>query len=65
MKTFFCSQDLWDVIEDGFTIPVDISTLTSAQKELKENKQKRFKGTLYFTTSSRRHNFSKNNGCHK
>ncbi|XP_014524278.1 uncharacterized protein LOC106780494 [Vigna radiata var. radiata] len=41
MKTFFCSQDLWDIIEEGFTIPEDTSTLTAAQKkELKENKQK-------------------------
>ena len=41
MKTFFRSQDLWDIIEDGFTIPEDTSTLTAAQKkELKENKQK-------------------------
>ena len=41
MKTFFCSQDLWDIVEEGFTIPADSSTLTAAQrKELKENKQK-------------------------
>ena len=40
MKTFFCSQDLWDVIEDGFTISADILTLIATQKELKENKQK-------------------------
>ncbi|BAT83763.1 hypothetical protein VIGAN_04098100, partial [Vigna angularis var. angularis] len=41
MKTFFRSQDLWDIIEEGFTIPEDTSTLTTAQKkELKENKQK-------------------------
>jgi len=41
MKTFFCSQDLWDIIEEGFTIAEDTSTHTAAQKkELKENKQK-------------------------
>ncbi|XP_047163745.1 uncharacterized protein LOC124833332 [Vigna umbellata] len=41
MKTFFRSQYLWDIIEEGFTIPKDTSTLTIAQKkELKENKQK-------------------------
>ena len=40
MKTFFRSQDLWDIIEEGFTIPEDTSTLIVAQKkELKENKQ--------------------------
>ena len=37
MKTFFCSQDLWDIVEEGFTIPTDNSTLTA---ELKENKPK-------------------------
>ena len=41
MKTFFRSQDLWDIIEEGFTILEDTSTLTVAQKkELKGNKQK-------------------------
>ncbi|XP_022843422.1 uncharacterized protein LOC111366977 [Olea europaea var. sylvestris] len=41
MKTYFCAQNLWDVVNDGYTNPDDISTLTSAQKkELKENHQK-------------------------
>lgn len=41
MRTYLCSQDLWDIIEEGFATPEDISTLTAAQrKELKENKQK-------------------------
>jgi len=30
MKTFFHSQDLWDIIEEGFTIPEDTSTPTAA-----------------------------------
>jgi len=41
MKILFRSQDLWDIIEEGFTIPKDTSTLTAAQKKkFKENKQK-------------------------
>ena len=41
MKTFFGSQDLWDIVEEGFIAPTDTLTLTAAQKkELKENKQK-------------------------
>ncbi|XP_022887734.1 uncharacterized protein LOC111403452 [Olea europaea var. sylvestris] len=41
IKTYFCAQNLWDVVNDGYTNPDDISTLTSAQKkELKENQQK-------------------------
>ena len=41
MKTYFCAQDLCDIVSKGFTIPKDISTLFVPQKkELKENKQK-------------------------
>ena len=41
MKTYFCAQDLWDIVSKGFTIPEDISILFVPQKkELKENKQK-------------------------
>ncbi|KAK2968736.1 hypothetical protein RJ640_014012 [Escallonia rubra] len=41
MKTFFLSQDLWDIVQDGFDVPEDVSTLTTAQhKTLKELKQK-------------------------
>lgn len=41
MKTFFCSQDLWDIVEEGFTVAVDTSALTPAQKkEWKEKQQK-------------------------
>ena len=48
MKTFFRSQDLWDIIEEGFTILEDTSTLTVAQKkELKENKQKDSRALFY------------------
>ncbi|RDX92774.1 hypothetical protein CR513_25050, partial [Mucuna pruriens] len=37
-KTFFFSQDFWDIVEERFISPIDISTLAVAQKELKENK---------------------------
>lgn len=48
MKTFFCSQDLWEIVDEGFTIPTDISTLNAAQKkELKENKQKDAKALFF------------------
>ncbi|XP_057419832.1 uncharacterized protein LOC130713996 [Lotus japonicus] len=41
MKTYFCFQDCWDVVEEGYTTPADTSALTAAQKkELKENKLK-------------------------
>ena len=48
MKTFFCSQDLWDIVDEGFTIPEDTSTLNANQKkELKENKQKDSKALFF------------------
>jgi len=48
MKTFFCFQDLWEIVDEEFTIFADISTLNATQKkELKENKQKDSK-TLFF-----------------
>nr|UBX54620.1 transposon Pol polyprotein [Lupinus angustifolius] len=41
MTTFFRSQDLWDVVEEGFITPENTSTHTVTQKkELKENVQK-------------------------
>ena len=53
MKTFFSFQDLWEIIEEGFNAPTDISTLTATQKkELKENKQKDSKALFYTTTSN-------------
>ncbi|KAK2417002.1 hypothetical protein QL285_039350 [Trifolium repens] len=48
MKTFFCSQDLWDIVDEGFTIPQDTSTLnTNQKKELKEIKQKDSKALFF------------------
>ena len=44
MKTLFCSQKLWDLVENGFTEPPDQATynvLSQAQNDLlKENKKK-------------------------
>ena len=44
MKTYFSSQDLRDIVEEDFTVPVDTSALNASQeKELKKNKQKNSK----------------------
>ncbi|KAA8525231.1 hypothetical protein F0562_007086 [Nyssa sinensis] len=41
MKTFFISQDLWDLVESGFAEPESTATLTQDQaKALKENIQR-------------------------
>ena len=44
MKTLFCSQELWDLVENGFVEPLDQAAynfLSQAQKDLlKENKKK-------------------------
>lgn len=41
MKTYFCFQDYWNVVEEGYTTPADTSALIAAQKkELKESKLK-------------------------
>ena len=44
MKALFCSQELWDLVENGFIEPRDQATynvLSQAQKDLiKENKKK-------------------------
>ena len=46
MKTLFISQDLRDLIEEGYEQPDDLSTLAAAKlKEYKQNKQKRCKGS--------------------
>lgn len=44
METYFSSQDLWDIVEEGFIVPTDTSALNASQeKELKKNKQKNSK----------------------
>ena len=30
METYFSSQDLWDIVEEGFTIPADTSALNAS-----------------------------------
>ena len=41
MGNYFCSQNLWKVVEEGLTVPDDTSTLTTAQKKaLDESIQK-------------------------
>ena len=44
MKALFCSQELWDLVENGFTKPLDqaaYNVLSQAQKDLlKESKKK-------------------------
>ena len=33
MKIFSCSQDLWDIVEEGFISPTNTSSLTTTQKK--------------------------------
>ena len=41
MRTFFLSQDLWDIIVEDFVVPKNTSTLSVAEvAKLKINKQK-------------------------
>ena len=51
MKTLFCSQELWDLVENGFTEPPDqaaYNVLSQAQKDLlKENKKKDAKALIF------------------
>ncbi|KAK2966882.1 hypothetical protein RJ640_028892 [Escallonia rubra] len=48
MRTLFVSQDVWELVENGYEDPDDISTLTLAQQEkLRENRKKDAKA-LYF-----------------
>ena len=50
IKTLFCSQELWDLVDNGFTDPLDQATynaLSQAQKDLlKNNKNKDVKAML-------------------
>ena len=48
MKTLFISQDLWDLIEEGYEQPDDLSTLAAAKlKEYKQNKQRDARALLF------------------
>ena len=52
MKTLFCSQELWDLVENGFIEPPHQATynvLSQAQKDLlKENKKKDAKALFLY-----------------
>ncbi|KAL5567627.1 hypothetical protein UlMin_024202 [Ulmus minor] len=39
MGNYFCSQNLWKVVEEGLTVPNDTSTLTAAQKKSLDEKK--------------------------
>ncbi len=51
MRTLFISQDLWEIIEQGFPQPEDVETLATwnatKQKEYKENIRKDAKALLF------------------
>ncbi|XP_077221918.1 uncharacterized protein LOC143855721 [Tasmannia lanceolata] len=47
MKALLGSQDLWDVIENGYTEPENESVLTNAQKEALKTLRKKDKAALY------------------
>jgi len=51
MKTLFCSQDVWDLVENGFPEPADqqaYQALSQAEKDLlKENKKKDSKALFF------------------
>ncbi|XP_077237184.1 uncharacterized protein LOC143878849 [Tasmannia lanceolata] len=48
MRTYLLSQDLWDIVNTGFTIPEDASSKSTQQQELsKEDKQKDAKALCY------------------
>ena len=48
MKTLFISQDLWDLIKEGYEQPEDLSTLAAAKlKEYKQNKQRDARALLF------------------
>ena len=52
MKTLFCSQEIWDLVENGFTEPPNqaaYNVLSQAKKDLlKENKKKDAKALKIF-----------------
>ena len=51
MKVLFCSQDIWDLVENGFLDPANATTynaLAQAKKDLlRDNKKKDSKDFLY------------------
>ncbi|KAM6557440.1 hypothetical protein CsatB_004459 [Cannabis sativa] len=47
MRTYFQSQNLWKIIEDGITIPEDIKSLLEDQKKVLEDNQQKDSHALY------------------
>ncbi|KAL0311194.1 UNVERIFIED_CONTAM: hypothetical protein Sangu_2414100 [Sesamum angustifolium] len=47
MKTYFQSQKLWEIVEEGVTLPEDSSTSSSAEKGKLENKKAKDSEALY------------------
>ncbi|KAL0441847.1 UNVERIFIED_CONTAM: putative mitochondrial protein [Sesamum radiatum] len=48
MKTYFQSQKLWEIVEEGVTLPEDSSTSSSAEKGKLENKKAKDSEALYY-----------------
>ncbi|KAK4399925.1 Retrovirus-related Pol polyprotein from transposon TNT 1-94 [Sesamum angolense] len=48
MKTYFQSQKLWELVEEGVTLPDDSSTSSSAEKGKLENKKAKDSEALYY-----------------
>jgi hypothetical protein len=55
MKTILCSQELWELVENGFPEPADqvaLNALTQADRNtLKENKKKDVKALYFIQTT--------------
>ncbi|KAL0343430.1 UNVERIFIED_CONTAM: hypothetical protein Sangu_1230400 [Sesamum angustifolium] len=48
MKTYFQSQKIWELVEEGVTLPEDSSTSSSAEKGKLENKKAKDSEALYY-----------------
>ncbi|KAL0387812.1 UNVERIFIED_CONTAM: Retrovirus-related Pol polyprotein from transposon TNT 1-94 [Sesamum radiatum] len=48
MKTYFQSQKLWEIVEEGVTLPEDSSTSSSVEKGKLENKKAKDSEALYY-----------------
>ncbi|KAL0424011.1 UNVERIFIED_CONTAM: Retrovirus-related Pol polyprotein from transposon TNT 1-94 [Sesamum radiatum] len=57
MKTYFQSQKLWEIVEEGVTLPEDSSTSSSAEKGKLENKKAKDSEALYIQTAVADHIF--------
>ena len=49
MKTFLQAQDLWEVVQEGFTLPQNQTKLSTVEKnKLKEDQQKNYIALCFF-----------------